>query len=121
MEESAMRPTALSLLLLFAPAVAGGQPAKDPKTERTWKAKCASCHGEDGKADTEQARKVGGIADMTSTAWQKKFTDEQIKAAIANGLSETRDGRKKEMDAYKSKLPPAQIDALAAWVRALAR
>jgi mono/diheme cytochrome c family protein len=116
-----MRTMIVSVLLLLAPALARGEPVNDPKTERTYKAKCASCHGADGKGDTEQAKKMGGIADMTSPAWQKKFTDEQIKAAIANGVSETRDGKKKEMDAYKSKLPASQIDALAAWVRALGK
>src|SRR5215467_8448031 len=107
------------LALALAPQLAWAQPAaKDPKTERLWRAKCASCHGDDGKGQTEQGKKLG-ISDMTTPAWQKKFADAQIKSAIENGINETRNGKKVEMDAYKSKLRPEQIDALAAYVRSL--
>ena len=33
-----------------------------------WKAKCASCHGEDGKAQTKTGKKEK-INDMTSADW----------------------------------------------------
>ena len=36
---------AFGLLTVAAPAFAG---APNPVIERTWKAKCASCHGADG-------------------------------------------------------------------------
>ncbi len=109
------------LALALMPAVARGQSAaKDPKTDRLWRAKCASCHGDDGKGQTEQGKKMG-ISDMITPAWQKKFTDAQIKSAIENGVNETRNGKKVEMDAYKSKLRPEQIDALTAYVRALGK
>jgi mono/diheme cytochrome c family protein len=94
--------------------------AADPKTERLWRAKCGSCHGEDGKAQTEQGKKMG-VADLTTAAWQKQFTDDKIKAAIADGVNETRDGKKKEMDAFKSKLRPEQIADLTAFIRSLGK
>jgi mono/diheme cytochrome c family protein len=105
-------------LVLFSASLSAW--AGDPATERTWKAKCASCHGVDGKGQTEQGKKQG-VADMSNAAWQKKFTDDQIKAAIANGVNETRDGKKKEMEAYKNKLRPDQIDALVALIRGLGK
>ncbi len=117
----APRVTAWIAATLLSPALAHAEGAKDPKTERTFKAKCASCHGADGKGETEQAKKMGGIGDMTSAAWQKKWSDEQIKSAIENGVHETRDGNKKEMDAYKSKLPAPQIDALVVYIRGLGK
>ena len=101
----------ITLLLLGA---AVGARADDPKTARTWKAKCGSCHGADGKGDTEQGRKVK-IADFSSAEWQKSKSDADIKTAIEGG-------KKKgdvEMEPYKDKLEPAQIDTLIAYIRTL--
>jgi len=49
-----MRSALVVGLLALLPAAASG--ASDPKTERLWKAKCASCHGIDGKGDTDQGK-----------------------------------------------------------------
>ncbi len=94
--------------------------AADAKTDRAWRGKCGSCHGEDGKAQTEQGKKML-IADMTTAAWQKKFSDDQIKAAITNGVNETRGGTLKLMTAYKSQLRPDQITDLTAFIRTLGK
>jgi cytochrome c6 len=99
---------------LFAPLVASA----DPATERLWKAKCGSCHGADGKGQTDQGKKMA-VEDMTTAAWQGKFTDDKIKAAIADGVKRDKAGVKQEMDGYKAKLQPAQIDALTAHIRTL--
>ena len=86
----------------------------DAKIVKTWKAKCASCHGADGKAETETGKKAK-ISDFSKPDWQKSKTDAQIKTAIENG---TKKGDA-EMDAYKDKLTPEQIDGLVAYVRSL--
>jgi mono/diheme cytochrome c family protein len=99
---------------LFAPLFAHA----DPATERLWKAKCGSCHGADGKAQTEQGKKMK-IADMSSAEWQAKFDDAKIKAAISDGLKRDANGVHQEMDSYKTKLTAAQVDALVAQIRAL--
>ena len=88
--------------------------------QRTWKAKCASCHGEDGKAQTDQGKKMQ-VADMTSAAWQKKLDDAAIKKAIADGVKREEGGVKKEMDAYGAKLKPEQITELITYVRGLGK
>jgi mono/diheme cytochrome c family protein len=82
----------------------------DKKTERTWKAKCASCHGADGKAQTEQGQKMK-IADLTKTT----KSDAELKAAIENGVK--KEGA--EMEGYKDKIDGAQIDALVAYIKTL--
>jgi mono/diheme cytochrome c family protein len=87
----------------------------DKKTERTWKAKCASCHGADGKGQTDQGQKLK-VADLSSASWQKSQTDAQIKTVIENGTKNASGG---EMDGYKDKLDGEQIDALVAYVRSL--
>jgi mono/diheme cytochrome c family protein len=96
-----------------------GAANKDPKTERLWKAKCASCHGVDGKGQTEQGKKMS-MHDITTAAWQKSFTDEQIKQVILDGVDEQKEGKHKQMDPYKAKLKPEQVDLLVAYCRGLA-
>src|SRR6185369_5362809 len=98
----------------------GANAAKDPKVERLWKAKCASCHGVDGKAQTEQGKKMA-MHDITTPAWQKSFTDEKIKQVILAGVDEQKEGKHKQMDAYKDKLKPEQVDQLVAFCRELAK
>jgi mono/diheme cytochrome c family protein len=88
----------------------------DKKTVRTWKAKCSSCHGEDGKAATEQGKKMG-VRDMTMPDFWKGLTDAKMKDAIANGIKQTRDGKVQEMEPYKDKLKPEEIDSLVAYVK----
>lgn len=65
----------------------------DKKTERTWKSKCASCHGADGAAQTDQGKKLA-VKDYTSAQFQSGHTDEALKKAIIEGQG-------KEMPAYK--------------------
>lgn len=59
------------------------------------------------------------VADLSSAAWQGAITDDKIKAAISDGIKRDKDGVHQEMEAYKSKLRPDQIDALVAYIRAL--
>ena len=82
----------------------------DKKTERTWKAKCAACHGADGKGDTEQGKKLG-VKDYSAPGWQASKTDEQIKSGIENGVP--------GMDGYKGALDAEQIGKLCELIRGL--
>ena len=104
----------VKLLLLALCCAAAVQAEVDKNAERNFKAKCASCHGADGKAQTDQGKKLK-VEDMTAAAWQKGHTDAQIKSAIENGVK--KDGS--EMEGYKDKLDAASIDALVAYVRTL--
>ena len=76
----------------------------DKKTERTWKAKCASCHGADGKGQTDLGQKAG-TDDYTSPAWQKAHTDARIKTAIENGVKRETGGKQQEMDGFSLRAP----------------
>jgi mono/diheme cytochrome c family protein len=88
--------------------------AVDKKVERTWKAKCASCHGADGKGDTDQGKKLK-LKDMTSPDWHKTITDAKIRDAILNGVK-TDSG---EMQAYKDSLSGDQVDGLVNFIHTL--
>ena len=100
---------------LWAPTRAA---AADKKVERLWKSKCASCHGADGKAQTDQGKEQG-VADMTTADWQKAFTDQQLKDATLNGLKREKGGKQQEMKPYKDGLKPEEVDALVAHIRGL--
>lgn len=108
-----MRIARMTLLAVLFTAAAS-RAEVDAKIVKTWKAKCASCHGADGKAETDTGKKAK-IADFTKADWQKSKTDAQIKSAIENGAK--KEGQ--EMDPYKDKLSPEQIDGLVQYVRSL--
>jgi mono/diheme cytochrome c family protein len=86
----------------------------DKKTERLWKAQCASCHGQEGKGDTGPGKAMK-VQDMTTAEYQAK-TDDEFKKAIVNGVKTEKGGVKQEMDAYKD-LTPAQVDSLISLIR----
>jgi cytochrome c553 len=77
-----------------------------------WKAKCKSCHGEDGKANTKTGKKEE-IKDMTVAAWQTEWTDEKMKKVINDGSKD-----KKKMKPFKEKLSAEEIDGLINFIRA---
>jgi mono/diheme cytochrome c family protein len=91
----------------------------DKKIERTWKSKCASCHGVTGNGDTETGKK-SAISDFTKPEWQKAMTDAVIKKAILEGVKREKKGVQQEMDGYKEKgLDDAAADGLVKYVRGL--
>lgn len=102
-----------AMLLGVSAAYADVDPAA---TQKTWKAKCSSCHGMDGKGATKQGTKMK-IADISSEAWQKGITDDKMKESINKGFKREKDGVKQEMAA--AKLSPEQVDALVAFIRTL--
>lgn len=106
---------ALGLVLLAGGAASAAEP--DAKAQRTWKSKCGSCHGIDGKAATEMGKKLK-IPDFTTKEWQKKATDEGMRKAITDGVK--REGSE-GMDGYKDKLDAAQIEMMIAIVRKLGK
>jgi mono/diheme cytochrome c family protein len=104
--------------LFFAISLAARADA-DKKTERLWKSKCASCHGADGKAQTDQGQKMG-LADYSAAPWQKAHPDAELKQAIREGVDKVQGGKKQQMDGYKD-LTDDQVDGLVAYIRTFGR
>jgi cytochrome c6 len=77
----------------------------------TYKAKCAMCHGADGKGDTPVGKKMG-IRDLTSPDVQKMSDDELITITTKG---------KNKMPAYENKLSAAQIKDIVTYIRQLAK
>lgn len=71
-------------------------------------AKCAKCHGKDGRAKGIKAKMIH-VRNLTDAAWQDNVTDERLFNSISNGRN--------DMPAFKKKLSEAQIDSLVAYVR----
>jgi mono/diheme cytochrome c family protein len=76
----------------------------------TYKAKCAMCHGADGKGSA-MGQKMG-VHDFSSADVQKQ-TDAQLTDVITKG--------KAKMPAYEGKLKDTEIKDLVAYVRGLGK
>lgn len=85
--------------------------------EADYVAKCAMCHGKDGKGESKLGQKVG-VKDLTDAQYQASFTDEKAFKDIKEGL---KDGEKILMTAFGGKLSDAQIKALVTYVRGFAK
>jgi mono/diheme cytochrome c family protein len=96
--------------LISVPAAAF---ADDDATARTFKAQCASCHGQDGKGATAAGQKAGA-KDWTDGKTLEALNDDQLKATIKDGVKG--DDGKQRMPSIK-KLTEEQIEALAKFVR----
>src|SRR5215470_4225787 len=80
--------------------------AKADTGEATFKAKCAMCHGPDGKGETPTGKSMK-VKDFSSEDVQK-MSDADLSAAITNG--------KGKMPPYKT-LSADQVKDLVAYVR----
>ncbi|HTZ94916.1 MAG TPA: cytochrome c [Terriglobales bacterium] len=96
--------TAVLGLLLAVSPMANAQTAA-----ATYKAKCAMCHGADGKADTPAGKSMG--AHSFSSPEVKKESDTELEAIISKG--------KNKMPPYASRLKESEIKELAAYVKEL--
>jgi len=103
--------------LLVAVGLAFSAQAADKKIERTFNSKCGSCHGKDGKGQTEKGLKMK-LTDMTTAEFQKK-SDDDFKKAINDGIKVEKDGIKKEMDPFKDELKPDEVDGMVKYIREL--
>jgi cytochrome c6 len=77
----------------------------------TYKAKCAMCHGTDGKGETPVGKKMGAH-DFASPDVQKQ-SDGDLAGIIANG--------KNKMPAYGKSLKESDIKEMVAFIRQLAK
>ena len=84
--------------------------SSDAKT--TFDAKCAKCHGKDGRAKG-LISKAKGTRNLTDAKWQEDVSDERLYNSISNGRG--------KMPAFKNKLSEADINALVTYVRRLKR
>ena len=100
-----IKATLLILVIALAPLALAADGAA------VYKAKCASCHGADGKGQSPMGKKMG-LRDLGSPEVQKQ-TDKELYDWTAVG--------KNKMPAYKDKLSDDEIKALVTYMRSLKR
>lgn len=98
------------VILLVAGVVALATSAIAQDAAGTYKAKCAMCHGADGKGSPIGLKM--GAHDFTSADVQKQ-TDAQLTEIITKG--------KNKMPAYEGKLKDTEIKDLVVFIRGLAK
>ena len=111
-----MKPQSMTKIICLATVVAAAvllcaRTRADDKSAATYKAKCATCHGADGKGDTPAGKKVG-VHDFASDEVQKQ-SDNDLGQIIFKG--------KNKMPAYESKLKPEEVKDLIAYIRKLGK
>jgi cytochrome c6 len=99
---------AVAVAILVMPAVA--RAADAPDGAALYKAKCAMCHGADGKGQTAMGKNLH-LKDLGSEDVQK-MKGEDIEKLIVNG--------KGKMPAYKGKMSEEEIDAVVKFIRTFA-
>jgi len=87
-----------------------GYPVEKVDARALFVENCSVCHGENGRAHTFHGFLVGA-RNLTNPKWQDGASDAEIINAIRTGPS--------VMPAFDKRLSPAEIDALAAYVRTL--
>ncbi len=103
--------TSILLVALLAPFVLNTTANAQGNAEKIYKAKCAMCHGPDGKGQTPAGKKMGAI-DLTTPEVQKA-TDKELADIIANG--------KNKMPGNAKSLKPDEIKELVEYIRDLAK
>jgi cytochrome c6 len=100
----------LLVLLTFGAIAVSTVPVSAQDAAATFKAKCAMCHGADGKGSAIGQKM--GVHDFTSADVQKQ-SDAQLTEIISKG--------KGKMPAYEGKLKDTEIKELVAYIRALGK
>mgnify|MGYP001256734185 CR=1 FL=1 len=80
-----------------------------------WENLCASCHGEDGKAQTRQGKKLK-VRDYTDPKVQAEMKDESMLTAILDGYIQN---GKMTMKGYREELSEEEAKDLVKFIREL--
>ncbi len=97
--------------IVVAPVLFCAGTRADDKAAATYKAKCATCHGADGKGDTPAGKntKVRSFADPAVI----QASDDDLAGIIEKG--------KAKMPGYGKSMKPDEIKDMVAYIRSLAK
>ena len=112
-----MMKATIRILTVGAALAAAATLGRAAPAQENWENHCASCHGEDGKAQTKQGKKLK-IRDYTDAAVQAELKDDEMLKAILEGVTEN---GKERMKAFKDELetPDEEAKALVEYIRKL--
>jgi mono/diheme cytochrome c family protein len=100
-----------SLLGIGLLAICAGPSKAQSAAETVYKAKCAMCHGPDGKGETPAGKSMKAVSFAAPEV--AKMSDEELETVITKG--------KNKMPAFDGKLKKEQIEQLVEYIRALAK
>jgi cytochrome c6 len=83
----------------------------DDKSAATYKAKCATCHGADGKGDTPAGKSTK----------VRSFADAEVVNASDDDLAGIIEKGKAKMPGYGKSMKPDEIKDMVAYIRSLAK
>ncbi len=98
---------------LVVAVLSAAQASRAADGQALFATKCALCHGKEGVPPPAFAQKK--VPDMSAAAWQKANSDARIKKVISEGVPTTL------MRSFAKDLTPAEIDAIVAHIRTLAK
>ena len=111
MRHRQVRMLPLTLLGMALLAVCVGPSKAQSAAEPLYKAKCAMCHGPDGKGETPAGKSMKAVSFAAPEV--VKMSDEEMETVITKG--------KNKMPAFEGKLKKEQIVELVAYIRELAK
>jgi mono/diheme cytochrome c family protein len=106
-----VRLSQLSLVAVGLLAVSAGSSKAQSAADTLYKAKCAMCHGPDGKGETPAGKSLKVVSFATPEV--AKMSDEELETVITKG--------KNKMPAFDGKLKKEQIEQLVSYIRELAK
>lgn len=110
MDSTNLRCVAMAGLMLAVATAMWSVPATAQNAAATYKARCAVCHGKDGKGKTIAGKKLGAH-DLTMPEVQK-LPDSDLIQVVTKG---------KKMPAYEERLKPEEIKAPVDYIRELGK
>jgi len=83
----------------------------DDKSAATYKAKCAACHGADGRGDTPAGKSTKA----------RSFADPEVVKASDDDLAAIIEKGKAKMPGYGKSMKPDEIKDMVAYIRSIAK
>jgi cytochrome c6 len=98
-------------IIVAAPVLLSARTRADDKSAATYKAKCATCHGADGRGDTPAGKSTKA----------RSFADPEVVKASDDDLAAIIEKGKAKMPGYGKSMKPDEIKDMVAYIRSLAK
>jgi cytochrome c6 len=98
-------------IVVAVPVLLSARTRADDKSAATYKAKCATCHGADGRGDTPAGKSTKA----------RSFADPEVVKASDDDLAGIIEKGKAKMPGYGKSMKPDEIKDMVAYIRSLAK
>jgi cytochrome c6 len=98
-------------IVVAVPVLLSARTRADDKSAATYKAKCATCHGADGRGDTPAGKSTKA----------RSFADPEVVKASDDDLAGIIEKGKAKMPGYGKSMKPDEIKDMVTYIRSLAK